>query len=47
MCARLPPGCGKECLRQAKGEAGLDHYQVRSWRAWGHRTAWPFVAEGR
>jgi hypothetical protein len=21
-------------LQQAKGEAGLDHYQVRSWRAW-------------
>jgi SRSO17 transposase len=24
----------EECLQQAKGEAGLDHYQVRSWRAW-------------
>jgi SRSO17 transposase len=23
-----------ECFQQAKGEAGLDHYQVRSWRAW-------------
>ena len=24
----------QECFQQAKGEAGLDHYQVRSWRAW-------------
>jgi SRSO17 transposase len=24
----------EECLQQAKGEAGLDQYQVRSWRAW-------------
>jgi hypothetical protein len=24
----------EECSQQAKGEAGLDHYQVRSWRAW-------------
>jgi hypothetical protein len=24
----------EECIQQAKGEAGLDHYQVRSWRAW-------------
>jgi hypothetical protein len=24
----------EECYQQAKGEAGLDHYQVRSWRAW-------------
>jgi SRSO17 transposase len=23
-----------ECLQQAKGEAALDHYQVRTWRAW-------------
>jgi SRSO17 transposase len=29
----------EECFQQAKGEAGLDHYQVRSWRAWyGHIT---------
>ena len=25
---------GHMCLRSAKSEAGLDHYQVRSWRAW-------------
>jgi SRSO17 transposase len=24
----------EECLQQAKNEAGLDHYQVRTWRAW-------------
>jgi SRSO17 transposase len=24
----------EECFQQAKGEAGMDHYQVRSWRAW-------------
>jgi SRSO17 transposase len=29
----------EECFQQAKGEAGLDHYQVRAWRAWyGHIT---------
>jgi SRSO17 transposase len=24
----------EECFQQAKTDAGLDHYQVRSWRAW-------------
>ncbi|BEK86738.1 hypothetical protein NSERKGN1266_26890 [Nocardia seriolae] len=24
----------EEAFQQAKGEAGLDHYQVRNWRAW-------------
>ncbi|MFC3456134.1 IS701 family transposase, partial [Amycolatopsis speibonae] len=24
----------EECFQQAKNEAGLDHYQARSWRAW-------------
>lgn len=24
----------EKCFQQAKNEAGLDHYQVRSWRAW-------------
>ncbi|BAW04889.1 conserved hypothetical protein [Nocardia seriolae] len=24
----------EEAFQQAKGEAGLDHYQVRAWRAW-------------
>ena len=35
--ARIPVQTGwrrEECFQQAKGEAGLDHYQVRSWRAW-------------
>jgi SRSO17 transposase len=28
----------EECLAQAKGEVGLDHYEVRKWEAW-HRHA--------
>jgi SRSO17 transposase len=24
----------EECFQQAKNEVGLDHYQVRTWRAW-------------
>ena len=24
----------QDCFAEAKGEAGLDHYQVRTWRAW-------------
>lgn len=24
----------EECVQQAKNEAGLDHHEVRSWRAW-------------
>jgi SRSO17 transposase len=24
----------EECFQQAKNEAGLDHYQIRTWRAW-------------
>jgi hypothetical protein len=29
----------EECYQAAKNEAGLDHYQVRTWRAWcGHIT---------
>jgi hypothetical protein len=24
----------EECFQTAKNEAGLDHYQVRIWRAW-------------
>ena len=24
----------EECFQQAKNETGLDHYQVRTWRAW-------------
>ncbi len=29
-----PQPRSEECLQQAKGEAGLDQYQVRTWRAW-------------
>jgi hypothetical protein len=28
------PLAHRRILQQAKGEAGLDHYQVRAWRAW-------------
>jgi SRSO17 transposase len=28
----------EECLAEAKGEVGLDHYEVRKWNAW-HRHA--------
>ncbi len=24
----------EECFQQAKGQAGLDEYRVRDWRAW-------------
>ncbi|WIN00810.1 IS701 family transposase [Actinoplanes oblitus] len=27
-------GAVEECFQQAKGQAGLDEYQVRDWRAW-------------
>jgi len=29
----------EEGFAQAKGEVGLDHYEVRKWEAW-HRFAW-------
>ena len=42
----------EECFQQAKGQAGLDEYQVRDWRAWhAHITlsmaalAWLVVAK--
>ncbi|MEU7061790.1 hypothetical protein [Streptomyces sp. NPDC046197] len=28
--------CIEECFQAAKGQVGLDHYQVRNWTAW-HR----------
>ena len=44
----------EECLQQAKGEAGLDQYQVRTWRAWyAHITlsmlalAWPAASRAQ
>jgi SRSO17 transposase len=33
-----------ECFQQAKNEAGLDHYQVRSWRAWHAHITLPVLA---
>src|SRR3569833_137292 len=44
----------EECFQQAKNDAGLDHYQVRTWRAWyAHITmsllahAWLAVSRAR
>jgi SRSO17 transposase len=43
----------EECLRRAKGEAGLADYEVRTWRGWYHHqalalsAAWFLTAEAR
>ncbi|HEY1379864.1 MAG TPA: IS701 family transposase, partial [Gemmataceae bacterium] len=34
----------EECLRRAKGEAGLADYQVQTWRGWHHHQALSLVA---
>jgi SRSO17 transposase len=34
----------EECLRRAKGEAGLAQYQVRTWRGWHHHQTLTLVA---
>ena len=34
----------EECLRRAKGEAGLAEYQVRTWQGWLHHQALTMVA---
>ena len=34
----------EECLRRAKGEAGLAHYQVRTWTGWHHHQALALIA---
>ena len=34
----------EECLRRAKGEAGLAAYQVRTWRGWHHHQALTLIA---
>ena len=34
----------EECLQHAKGEAGLDQYQVRTWRAWYARITLSMLA---
>jgi SRSO17 transposase len=36
----------EECFQQAKNEAGLDHYQVRSWRAWYAHITLSMLAAG-
>jgi SRSO17 transposase len=34
----------EECLRRAKGEAGLAQYQVRTWKGWHHHQALTLLA---
>jgi len=34
----------EECLRRAKGETGLAHYQVRTWRGWHHHQTLTLLA---
>jgi SRSO17 transposase len=34
----------EECFQQAKNETGLDHYQVRTWRAWYAHTTLSMLA---
>jgi SRSO17 transposase len=34
----------EECLRRAKGEAGLADYQVRTWEGWHHHQALSLIA---
>ena len=34
----------EDCLAEAKNETGLDHYQVRRYRAWYHHVALPMLA---
>ncbi len=34
----------EECLRRAKGEAGLAQYQVRTWRGWYHHQTLTLLA---
>jgi SRSO17 transposase len=34
----------EECLRRAKGETGLAHYQVRTWEGWHHHQTLALIA---
>jgi len=34
----------EQCLQRAKGEAGLSHYQVRTWPGWHHHQALSLIA---
>ena len=36
----------EECFQTAKNEAGLDHYQVRTWRAWYAHITLAMLAAG-
>ena len=36
----------EECFQTAKNEAGLDHYQVRTWRAWYAHITLALLAAG-
>jgi SRSO17 transposase len=38
------PWAIEECFQTAKNEAGLDHYPVRSWRAWYARITLAMLA---
>ena len=34
----------EDCLRRAKGEAGLADYQVRTWKGWHHHQTLALMA---
>lgn len=34
----------EQCLQRAKGEAGLSHYQCRTWRGWHHHQTLSLIA---
>lgn len=34
----------EHCLQRAKGEAGLSHYEVRTWRGWHHHQTLSLIA---
>jgi SRSO17 transposase len=34
----------EDCFAEAKGEAGLDHYQVRRYRAWSRHATLSMLA---
>ena len=40
----LQSATAKECFQQGKNEAGLDQYQVRTWRAWYAHTTLSMLA---